>query len=96
VNVKNPIPADLLVVTFKGHVAKEKAMEIVYAPEANGTLFSEREDEMWGNLGAAKAYSGRWNYTQMCYFEHLPEVSHVGVTVVQLGLYGSGLPGNAW
>lgn len=87
-------------------------MKIIYSPEANGTLFSEGEDDMWENPAAAKAYDGRWNYTQMCYFEHMPEVvvltvcceilliflqvSHVGLAEVNLGLYGLGLPGYAW
>jgi hypothetical protein len=80
--LQNPYPAgaikfydaDSLVVTFKQHVSKDKAREIIYSPEANGTFFLEDEDDMWENLGAVKAYVGRWNYTQMCYFEHLPEV----------------------
>jgi hypothetical protein len=80
--LQNPYPAgaispyatDALIVTFKQHVSKEKAMKIIYSPEANGTLFSEYEDQMWESLTTAKAYAGRWNYTQMCYFEHLPEV----------------------
>jgi hypothetical protein len=73
-DVISPYPADAHVLTFKQHVSKEKAMKIIYSPEANGTLFSEDEDRMWEDPSEAKAYVGRWNYTQMCYFEHLPEV----------------------
>jgi hypothetical protein len=80
--LQDPYPADAIspygtdarVVTFKQHVSKEKAMKIIYSPEANGTVFSEDEDEMWENPSAPKEYVGQWNYTQMCYFEHLPEV----------------------
>jgi hypothetical protein len=110
--VISPYATDVLIVTFKQHVSKEKAMKIIYSPEANGTLFSEDEDSMWESHAASKGYAGRWNYTQMCYFEHLPEVvvltvcceilliflqvSHVGLSGVNLGLYGVGLPGYAW
>jgi len=87
-------------------------MDIIYSPEANGTLFSEGEDEMWMDPSAPKFYVGQWNYTQVCYFEHLPEVvvliimlrnstntlqvSHVGVVAVTLGLHDSAIPGYDW
>jgi hypothetical protein len=108
----SPYATDTLIVTFKQHVSKEKGMKIIYSPEANGTLFSEYEDSMWESYSAPKAYAGRWNYTQMCYFEHLPEVviltvcceilliflqvSHVGLIRVNLGFYGLGMRGYAW
>jgi hypothetical protein len=95
-NFVHPFPADTLVVTFKQHISKEKAMKIIYSPEAKGTFYSEGEDEMWDNFAGQKAYAGRWNYTQMCHFEHLPEVSHVGLVGVIVGLYGISLPGFAW
>ena len=66
--------SDMFVATFKPHTTKEQGKKIVYSPEANGTNFKEAEDSMWEVLTDPKWYMGRWNFTQLCYLEHQPEV----------------------
>jgi hypothetical protein len=49
-------------------------MELIYSPEAIGTNFRKEEERMWQSDAASKTYAGKWNFTQICYLEHRPEV----------------------
>jgi hypothetical protein len=52
-------------------------MELIYSPETIGTNFRREEERMWQSDAVSKTYAGKWNFTQICYLEHCPEVSPI-------------------
>jgi len=66
---------------IKSFVPREKAEDLFYSPEMNGTGFVRHEEQMWSS-NVRKRYEGRWNFTQVCDLEHRSEVSYVGTKVM--------------
>jgi hypothetical protein len=61
-------------VTLKPFVTKTQAENLLRSPEANGTKFTDLANKQWEIEMGLNFYTGHWNFTQLCYLEHLPEV----------------------
>jgi hypothetical protein len=56
------------------NVTRKQAETLFDSPELNGTLFNDNEDMMWHPTSWGRSYSGKWNYSQVCYLQKRPEV----------------------
>jgi hypothetical protein len=62
---------------IKEYVTRERAEQLMYSPELNGTEIFGWEEKMWKDDSIpSKSYVGSWNLTQLCYLENLPEVRY--------------------
>jgi len=66
---------------IKSFIPREKAEDLFYSPEMNGTGFVRHEEEMWSS-NVRKRYEGRWNFTQVCDLEHRSEVNILVVSML--------------
>jgi hypothetical protein len=65
---------------IKSFVPREKAEDLFYSPEMNGTGYVRHEEQMWSS-NVRKLYEGRWNFTQVCDLEYRPEVNIVAISM---------------
>jgi hypothetical protein len=53
---------------------RKQAETLFDSPELNGTFFNDNEKMMWHPTSWGHSYSGKWNFSQVCYLQKRPEV----------------------
>lgn len=64
---------------LRSNVTREQAENLFESPQLNGTDFLDDADSLWKPSTTekipARAYTGQWNLTQLCYLWKRPEVN---------------------